>query len=320
MKKLRCAVIGVGYLGKFHAEKYHNSSAAELVAIVDSDEKNRVNIAQKYSCEAYDNIKSLVGKVDAVSIVTPTKSHFAVAKFCLENSIHTLIEKPITSSTDEAQELITLAKKNNLLIQVGHLERFNSAVLALNETLSEPKFIESQRIAPFTLRGTDVNVVLDLMIHDIDLISYLINSEITAISASGVAVLSNEIDIANARIEFKNGAVANVTASRAGTKQERMMRIFQHDAYFSVNLQQKSCSIYRKGKGEIAPGIPDITIESLDFPHGDAIQGEIDAFIDAIINNKTSPVPGEAGMKALKIAKQITEAVSKQTKLLEEPL
>jgi predicted dehydrogenase len=309
MKKSRCAVIGVGYLGKFHAQKYAELAEVELVAVVDNNLAQAEEVAKSLNCQAFTDYRELVGKVDAVSIVTPTKTHFTVAKFCLENGINTLIEKPITSDVAEAQELIDLAASKNLLIQVGHLERFNSAVVALNDILTTPKFIESHRIAPFTLRGADVNVVLDLMIHDIDLIQFLVKSKIKSIAANGATVLSSEIDIANARIEFENGAVANVTASRAGTKQERMMRIFQDDTYISVNLQDKTCSVYRKGQGEIFPGIPDIKMETLEFPLGDAIIAEIAAFIDSIINNKPTLVPGEAGKIALEIASQITDKV-----------
>jgi predicted dehydrogenase len=309
MKKLRCAVIGVGYLGRFHAQKYAALNEAELVAVVDANLDQAQTVAAEVGCPAFANYHDLVGKVDAVSIVTPTKLHYQVAEFCLEHGIHTLIEKPITTTVAEAEALISLAKARNVLIQVGHLERFNSAVLALSDILHEPKFIESHRIAPFTLRGADVNVVLDLMIHDIDLISYLVGAPIASIAANGAPILSHEIDIANARIEFTNGAVANVTASRAGTKKERMMRIFQEDAYLSVNLQDKSCSVYRKGEGEMYPGIPDIKMQTLEFPEGDAIMAEISAFIQAIQTGSPSPVSGEAGKNALAIAEQITAAV-----------
>ena len=309
MKQSNIAVIGVGYLGKFHAEKYASLPNVNLVAVVDFDLARAKVVAAELGCEAFTDIHDLVGKVDAVSIVTTTKSHFEVAKFCLQHGINTLIEKPITSTVAEAEELIRLAHEHKLIIQVGHLERFNPAITALHTILKQPKFIESHRIAPFTLRGADVNVVLDLMIHDIDLISFLVKSKIKSIAANGVPVLSNEIDIANARIEFENGAVANVTASRAGTKKERMMRIFQDDAYLSVNLQDKSCSIYRKGTGEMFPGIPDIKMESLSFPESDAIKDEIKAFIKALNEKSTPLVTGEDGMQALAIAEQITAAV-----------
>ncbi len=309
MKKLRCAVIGVGYLGKFHAQKYAELENVELVAVVDTDIEQAKHIGEALNCLALPNYQELVGKVDAVSIATPTKTHYAIAQFCLHKKIHVLLEKPMTTTVAEANELINLAKRNQLVLQIGHLERFNSAITALEPILNTPKFIESYRIAPFTLRGSDVNVVLDLMIHDIDLIQYLVNAEIKSIVANGAPILSPEIDIANARIEFTNGAVANVTASRAGTKQERSMRIFQEDAYIAINLQNKSCTIYKKGNGEMFPGIPDIRMETLQLSENDAIKDEIKAFLKSITENKPAVVSGEAGKLALETAAKITAIV-----------
>jgi len=311
MKKLRCAVIGVGYLGEFHAEKYAQLENAELIAIVDADRQRAEAIAAKYHCIALQDYQQLVTKVDAVSIVTPTKTHFSIAEFCLSNHLHVLLEKPMTTTAAEAEKLIELADKHHLILQIGHLERFNGAIIALGNTINTPKFIESHRIAPFNLRSTDVNVVLDLMIHDIDLIQYLVNADIKSIVANGAPILSQHIDIANARIEFTNGAVANVTASRAGTKQERMMRIFQEDAYFAVNLQNKTCMVYRKGDGEMFPGIPDIKIETLTVEPTDAIKEEIKAFIASITEGKSVAVSGEAGKMALATAAKITDIVGK---------
>jgi predicted dehydrogenase len=308
-KRIRCAVIGVGHLGKFHAEKYAQLPEAQLVAVVDHDLTRAEHLAEQYDCQALIDYTQLIDLVDAVSIVTPTQTHFDVAKFFLARGVHCLIEKPITTTVAEANDLINIAVENNCLIQVGHLERFNSAIIALHTILKTPRFIESHRIAPFTPRGADVNVVLDLMIHDIDLIRFLVDSPVRSIAANGAPVLTNEIDIANARIEFENGCVANVTASRAGTKQERSMRIFQSDAYISVDLQQKICSIYRKGNGEMFPGIPEINKETSTFPQSDAILAEITAFIHAIQTKTPSPVSGEAGKEALEIAARITEIV-----------
>jgi predicted dehydrogenase len=308
-KTVRCAVIGVGHLGKFHTEKYAQLPNTKLVAVVDNELARAEQLAEQYDCQALTDYTQLIDLVDAVSIVTPTQTHFQVAKFFLEHGIHCLIEKPITTTVEEAEELIEIAKQHHCLIQVGHLERFNSAIVALHDILTTPRFIESHRIAPFTPRGADVNVVLDLMIHDIDLIRFLVNSPVRSIAANGAPILTNEIDIANARIEFENGCVANVTASRAGMKQERTMRIFQSDAYISVDLQQKTCSIYRKGNKEMFPGIPEINKESSTFPQSDAILAEIAAFIHSIQTKQPSPVPGEAGKEALEIAARITDIV-----------
>lgn len=308
-KRVRCAVIGVGHLGKFHAEKYAQLPDAQLIAVVDHDLARAQQLAEQYNCEAITDFKELIGAVDAVSIVTPTQTHFDIAKFFLSHAVHCLIEKPITTTVTEANELIKIAQQQHCLIQVGHLERFNSAIIALHDILKMPRFIESHRIAPFTLRGADVNVVLDLMIHDIDLIRFLVNSPVRSIAANGAPILSNDIDIANARIEFENGCVANVTASRAGMKKERSMRIFQSDCYISVDLEQKTCSVYRKGTKEMFPGIPEITKETSTFPQSDAILAEIAAFLHAIQTKQASPVPGEAGKEALEIAARITEIV-----------
>lgn len=309
MKKCRVAVIGAGYLGTFHAEKYANNSQAEIVAIIDTDKAKARQLASVYNVNAYSSVNDCVDNIDAASIVTVTAAHYDIAKQLLARAIPILIEKPITVTVDEADELIALAQQQQVIIQVGHLERYNSAIMTLRQQIDNPRFIESHRIAPFTPRGADVNVILDLMIHDIDLISYLVNADVVDIKANGAPVLSSAIDIANARIEFSNGTVANVTASRAGLKKERKMRLFQHDAYFSINLQDKSCQVYRKGKGEMFPGIPTIASEMLRFTDTDALQQEIDAFINAVVHCLPSPVSGEAGRDALAVAHKITHLI-----------
>lgn len=307
MEKIRTAVIGVGYLGRFHAQKYAALEAAELVAVVDPNPDAAANVAKECNTQAVSDYRELMGKVEAVSIVVPTQLHYQVAREFLENGIHVLLEKPITVTVAEADELIDIAKCNNLVLQVGHLERFNSAVLALNGVLNEPRFIESHRLSPFNPRGADVNVVLDLMIHDIDIIQNLVRSPISAIDAKGVSVLTDEDDIANARITFENGCVANVTASRVSMKPQRKMRIFQPDAYISIDFQDKILSVHRKGEKEMFPGIPEIISEESIFENSDAIMAEASAFLDAISNGTAPPVSGEDGREALKTAIQISE-------------
>jgi predicted dehydrogenase len=233
-----------------------------------------------------------------------------VAKDFLARGVHVMLEKPMTVTVDEADELIVLAKQNNLVLQIGHLERFNSAVMALGKVLDRPQFIESHRLAPFKPRGADVNVVLDLMIHDIDIIQHLVRSPITKIDTNGVTVLTKEIDIANARLHFENGCVANVTASRVSMKPQRKMRIFQPDAYISVDFQDKVLSVHRKGSKEMFPGIPEITSEESIFENSDAILAEIEAFIKAIEQGTPPPVTGEDGRDALKTAIWITELLT----------
>jgi predicted dehydrogenase len=311
MNKVRTAVIGTGYLGKYHVEKYAELPNSELIAVCDVNyEQGRV-IADAYDTEAIIDYKTLIGRVDAVSIVTPTDLHFDIALFFLENGVHVLVEKPITTTTDEADILINTAKTHNVLLQVGHLERFNNAVKEVRPSLSNPRFIESSRLAPFKLRGIEVSVILDLMIHDIDIIQSIVNSDIQRIAANGASVLSPFIDIANARLEFANGCVANVTASRVSRKVERKLRIFQHDGYIGMDLDAKKIWSHRKGPGEMFPGIPEIISEEHSFDKGDALKEQIISYLDCIEHNKAPIVDGVAGKKALATAIEITNIVNK---------
>jgi len=307
MSKIKTAVIGVGYLGKFHAQKYAQLESSELVAVCDANLEIAQAIAAEHDVPAFTNYNDLIGKVDAVSIVVPTQKHYEVAKVFLKNKIHVLLEKPITSTVAEAEELVKIAEQNKCAFQIGHLERFNPAVLALENELKQPLVIEANRIAPFNPRGADVNVVLDLMIHDIDIILDFADSPVKHIDANGVAVISKEIDIANARITFENGCVANVTASRVSMKSERIMRIFQHDAYISIDFQNKKLAVHKKGDGEIYPGIANIESNDRSFEQGDALYSEIEAFLYSIKNNKPPVVSGEAGLFALQTATKISE-------------
>ena len=226
--------------------------------------------------------RDLLGKVDAVSIVTPTPSHFEVAKAFLDAGASVLVEKPMTVTIAEGESLVEIAARAKRILQVGHLERFNAAVLAVQPTLSVPRFIESARLAPFKHRGTDVDVVLDLMIHDIDLILSIVRSPVVAVDAIGSSVFSKEIDIANARLRFANGCVANATASRVSLKTERKLRLFQDDAYLSLDLQQKILTVIRKGAGVGADGMPQVAIEEKTYEQGDALKAEIEAFLEAV--------------------------------------
>ncbi|HGG59286.1 MAG TPA: Gfo/Idh/MocA family oxidoreductase [Gammaproteobacteria bacterium] len=304
---IRCAVIGVGYLGKFHAQKYAALEQAELVAVADPDPEARHALAAELGCRAVADYRELLGDIDACSIVAPTTLHHRIASDCLEQGVHVLVEKPITTTLDEADELIALARANERVLQVGHLERFNAAVLALGDRVrGETLFIESHRLAPFKPRATDVNVVLDLMIHDIDIILDFVKSEISEIRASGASVLSDSIDIANARLEFANGCVANVTASRVSQKSERKMRLFQRDSYIGIDFQDKTAELYRKGDGEMFPGVPAIDRETLAGGDSDALLDEIREFLRAIETGSAPAVSGEDGRRALAAAMEIT--------------
>jgi predicted dehydrogenase len=306
MIKLKCAVIGTGYLGKFHAEKYATLPDCDLVAVVDINEETAQTIAQQHGAKAFTDYTSLLGHVDAVSIVVPTTLHYEVAKDFLNAGAHVLIEKPITTTVEQADELIAIAKEKNLILQVGHLERFNPAVLALDKD-EKPLFIESHRLAPFNPRANDVSVVLDLMIHDIDIILALVNCEVERIDASGTPVLTKGTDIANARITFKNGCVANVTASRISMKLERKMRLFRPSSYASVDFQNRILQKYRTGEKEMFPNVPEIISEEAVFETSDALMVEIEQFVSCIQTGDQPLVTGEAARRALATAIQITQ-------------
>jgi predicted dehydrogenase len=309
MSKIRAAVIGVGYLGRFHAQKYAALPACELVAVVDGRDEVRKAVASEVSAQPLADYRELLGKVDAVSVVTPTPAHFEIADAFLAAGAHVLVEKPITETPDQAKALIATAAKHGKILQVGHLERFNAAVLAAEPHISSPRFMECIRLAPYKERGTDVNVVLDLMIHDIDLVQSLANSGIVSIDAIGTPVFSGEIDIANARIRFANGCVANVTASRVSMKTERKLRIFEDAAYISLDLQQKILTLLRKRDGVPQPGQLPMSIDEENLDQGDALKSEIESFLDCIRNNKRPIVSGEDGLRALETAIRITEQV-----------
>ncbi len=317
MNKIICAVIGVGYLGRFHAQKYKMLKLSHLVSVCDINETTAKQVADELEVDYCLDYHELFGKVDAVSIAATTNQHFEIAKDCLKAGLHVLIEKPITETVEQALELITLAKKHNVKLQVGHLERFNSARLALDDFLDHPQFIESQRIAPFNPRGTDVNVVLDLMIHDIDIIHSIVNSPIKSIDAQGAPILSKYIDIANARLTFENGCVANVTASRISFKSQRKTRIFQPSSYISIDYQNKKFAVFEKGDGEMFPGVPSINRHESAFENSDALLNEIDSFLHSIHENTTPLVTGEDGLTALEIAARITRTIKANLKGLE---
>jgi len=315
MKKLRVGVIGVGYLGQFHAEKYVRMNDVDLVGVVDIDKSRAETVAAKVNTKAFIDHQALFGNVDAVSIAVPTPVHFVIAKDFLQNNIDIMIEKPITETTEEADELIHLAESRALIIQVGHLERFNPAIVALKDIVKKPMFIESHRLSIFQGRCTDVSVVLDLMIHDIDLILNFVRSEISAVYASGVPVVSEHVDIANARLEFESGCVANVTASRISTKNERKIRLFQRDAYVSVDFSKKEITAIQQDSNVDCGLIPGMDVKQIRFETGDALENELKSFVNAVIHRKPPEVTAQMGRDALKIALnimgQIKEGVQK---------
>jgi predicted dehydrogenase len=311
MQKIRAAVIGVGYLGRFHAQKYAQAAGCELVAVVDARREAREQVAAELGTRAIADHRELLGAVDAVSIVTPTPTHFALTRNFLAAGTHVLVEKPITESPAQARELIELASRHRKILQVGHLERFNAAILAAEPYLRFPRFVECHRLAPYRERGTEVNVVLDLMIHDIDIVQTMVGAPIATIDAVGTPVFSEEIDIANARIRFTNGCVVNATASRVSMKTERKLRIFEDDAYLSLDLQQKILTLIRKRAASDGPGPLPVTIEEQALEQGDALKTEIESFVDCILTGRPPVVSGEAGLMALETATRITEQVQR---------
>src|ERR1700730_7815193 len=307
---IRTGVGGGGYLGRFHEQKYASLPNSHLVGVADPSAKARSAVAAELNVAAYADYRELLGHVDAVSIVTPPPLHYEVAKDFLDAGASVLVEKPMTVTVAEGENLIAVARRANRVLQVGHLERFNAAVLAVQPSLTVPRFIESARLAPFKYRGTDVDVVLDLMIHDIDLILSIVGPPVVAVDAIGSSVFSREVDIANARLRFANGCVANATASRVSLKTERKLRLFQDDAYISVDLQQKVLTVIRKGAGVGTDGMPQVAIEENSYEQGDALKDEIAAFLESAATGSAPPVSGEDGLLALRTAVSIAEQVA----------
>ncbi len=328
---IRVGVIGVGHLGAIHAKLWRGVEGAQLVGLFDADTARAASAAAEHGVPAYGDVDQLLADVDAVSIVTPTSTHADVAARALAAGCHVFIEKPITATYAEAQQLITMADQRSRVLQVGHIERFNPAFEALADHRLEPMFIESHRLAQFKPRATDVAVVLDLMIHDIDLILALTASPVTEVRASGVSVVSDTIDIANARIEFANGCVANVTASRISQRPMRKMRLFQRDAYISIDFAEPSVEMFRIGDdvaataaelgastmllGAIEQGTRRrlITFEKLPTPGTNALAEELAQFVAAIATGTAPRVTGRSGAEALRVAEEIMQEIDRRT-------
>lgn len=303
MRKIKVAVIGVGNLGSIHARIFAGLDNVTLVAVVDSDGKKAKKIARSLRCGHFTDYRKVFGLVDAASIVVPTNLHHAIARDFLQEKLHLLVEKPFTNTVKEADGLLQLAKVKNLVLQVGHVERFNAAILAIQKLPGEPKFIECHRLGPFAARVKDVGVVLDLMIHDIDIILAMVNSTVKSIEAVGVSVLTDHEDIANARINFQNGAVANITASRITPKSMRKIRLFQENAYISLDYEAQTASIYQKENGKIIR-------TRLNIKKEQPLQKELQAFIHCIREEKAPLVSGEQGRDALAIATEILNKIN----------
>ena len=319
---LKVGVFGVGHLGKFHLNNWREIEGVELVGFFDPGEENASGVIEKYQLSRFEDAEKLMDACDVVDIVAPTTSHFELSKLAITKGKQVFVEKPLANTMEEARELVKLAKEANVKFQVGHVERFNPAFMALKGIAINPMFIEVHRLAQFNPRGTDVSVILDLMIHDIDIILSLVNSNVKFISANGVAVMSDTPDIANVRIEFDNGCVANLTSSRISMKKMRKMRLFQKDAYIGIDFLEKKTEVIKlntpadkdvftfdietnNGKKTIAIANPPVT-------DGNAIKMELQAFADAIIRNTETPVTIMDGYRAMDVAHQILEKIGNQ--------
>ncbi|BBB33279.1 conserved hypothetical protein [Thermotomaculum hydrothermale] len=302
MRKVKTAVIGTGHLGKFHARVLSELPQSDFKYVVDIDEKTGREIASKYGVEFVKDFREIKEKVEAVVIATPTVLHFEIAKFFLENGIHVLVEKPITDKVEDGEKLISLAKEKGLKLQVGHIERFNPAFVSLAKECKSPSFIKTSRLSPFTGRSVDIDVVLDLMIHDIDLVLKLADSKVKRITVKGSKVVTKKTDIAFALIEFENGCLAELSVSRVSEDRDRSIRVFDKDCYYSANLNNRTLKkVFYKGK--------ELVSKQLEVVNKDQLEAEDGAFLDSVLENSNVPVSGEDGVKALKLTKTISEMI-----------
>jgi len=318
MDKIRVGVVGVGRLGQHHTRIYAELPNTDLVGVVDIDRSRAIKIAKTYATQALFDYHMLLGKVDAVSIAVPTTSHYEIAREFLANNTHVLVEKPITATVPEARKLVDLAHKNRLVLQVGHVERFNVAIVRLREVVKDPAFIEVHRLGPYDPRVQDVGVVLDLMIHDLDIILEVVNSPVRSLEAVGVPILSDKEDIANARIHFENGCIANLTASRITPKKTRKIRIFQEDTYISVDYVKPGMEIYRKQPvANPRPGDPpfEIVRKRLRLKWQEPLKAELEHFLECVASGATPQITGEKARDALELAVEISEMIRRNDRV-----
>lgn len=318
---LKVGVIGAGHLGKFHLNNWAAIEGVQLVGFCDPDDANAKLVSEKYNLLRYTNSEKLIDDCDIIDIVAPTVFHFELCEAAIKKGKHVFVEKPLAHTMDEARQLVKLAKEANIKFQVGHVERFNPAYLALKDYVLQPMFIEVHRLAQFNPRGTDVSVILDLMIHDIDIILSLVKSNVNYISANGVSVMSDTPDIANVRIEFDNGCVANLTSSRISMKKMRKMRLFQKDAYIGIDFLEKKTEVIKLNTPgdknvftfdiETNSGKKTIAIANPNVPEVNAIKMELEEFRNAILNNTDTPVTVVDGFRAMDVAHQILEKIGK---------
>lgn len=317
MNPVRIAVVGVGYLGAFHAEKTARLPGASLVACVDADEARAREIAGKYGCRAETDFRSIIDDVDAVCLAVPTSMHHAIAKDLLSAGVDVLVEKPMATCLEECDELVEIADREGRILQVGHIERFNPAVVAVEGRIEAPLFIESHRMSPYRARGTEVDVVLDLMIHDLDIILHFVGEPVCGVEAVGVPVLTSSADIANARLHFEGGCIANVTASRISQESIRKIRFFQRDAYISINYEVRGAIHLKRVSGEGAEESTEIVAEGVSIEDTDALEAEIASFIESVTTRRRPVVSGADGRRALAVAQDVKAAIEKHAEQFE---
>lgn len=305
MPEIRAAVIGAGRLGALHAAKYAAQSGVRLAYVVDVDAARARSVASQYGAAALTDYRELDRKIDVATVASPGVTHHEIASHLLHTGCDVLLEKPMATTIAEARALAELAESSGRILQIGHLERFNPAVIHLRSLVSAPRFIECHRLAPFTERGTDVDVVLDLMVHDLDVILSLMPADATAVESLGVAVLTDSVDIANARLRFSNGLIANLTASRVSARRERKIRLFQPDAYISVDYEARRIQVYRKGPPPPGSNFPTISAEQIDLGEGDPLADELASFIAAVQTRSAPAVTARDGLRVIELIERI---------------
>jgi predicted dehydrogenase len=307
--KIKTAVIGVGHLGKEHARVYHALEDADLVAVCDTNESNGRAIADRYGVRFTGDYRDLLGDVEAVSVATPTVHHYEATCACLEAGIHVLVEKPVSHTLAEADEMIRLAEAKNAVLQVGHIERFNPAFQALQKQLTAPKFFEAHRMGIFTLRSLDIDVVMDLMVHELDIIASLVPSEVVRVEAVGIPILTPKIDLANARLEFADGCIANITASRVAGERMRKLRIFQPNEYYSLDYAEQQVGMFKLTPPKAEGALPEIVAQGLEITKREPLLAEIESFLSSVRSRAAPVVTGVEGRRALALALEVLDKI-----------
>jgi len=310
MPELRAAIVGAGRLGSLHALKYASMEGVRLAAVVDTDNERATALAAELGVSAANDHCDLAGHIDLATIAVPGLSHHAVARDLMEAGIDVLVEKPMAASLAEAHDLAAIAARTGRILQVGHLERFNPAIIHLRSILNQPRFIECHRLAPFTERGTDVDVILDLMVHDLDVILSVTRAAPDSIEAVGVAVLTDSIDVANARIRFADGMIANLNTSRVAPRRERKIRFFQHDAYISLDYEARRIQLYRKTPPSLGATFPTISADQIDLGEGDPLRDEIAAFVECVRSRSAPPVGADDGLRVMELSEAIRSSIT----------